>query len=309
MKDDFGNLRFAPKNELLKKIGAAKDPVNLEQLVAAARENGIYLVARIVVFKDKELYKYNNHQFAVKDKGTGVPWRGVEKDKIYNEHWVDPYSEKVWEYNIEIAKELVASGFDEIQFDYIRFPTDGANLYRASYPHQDKGMDKESALISFLTYARENISTPISVDIYGANGWHRTSARTGQDVELLLHYVDVICPMYYPSHFSSGFLHYKPYDERPYRIYYQGSLRNYYIARKSVVIRPYAQAFKIKVSYDLQYYGENYIRNQVNAVDNSINMGYTFWNSGSKYDILLSTYLGKKSDQKVIKKNKGKKVE
>jgi hypothetical protein len=140
--------------------------------------------------------------------------RYEEVRKYYDEYWVDPFSEEVWEYNVAIARELVSRGFDEIQFDYIRFPTDGENLGNARYRWQEAGMDKESALMSFLSYARSHIQAPISIDIYGANGWYRTGARTGQDVELLARYVDVICPMFYPSHFEQGFLAYDPAEER-----------------------------------------------------------------------------------------------
>lgn len=298
MKDDFGSLRFKPDSEMLKKMGRVENPLDLDHFISFMKHKNIYLVARIVTFKDKVLYHYNNYHFAIKDSKTGKPWKGVEKRggvwKEKAEYWVDPYSEKVWEYNIEIARELIKRGFDEIQFDYIRFPTDGDNLHTAFYPSKDAGMDKESALISFLSYARENIQAPISVDIYGANGWHRTSARTGQDVELLQKYVDVIAPMYYPSHFSSDFLYFAPYDKRPYRIYYYGNFRNYYIGRKNVVIRPYIQVFKLNISYDKKYYGPSYISNQVKGVNNSLNMGYTFWNPATRYSILLdSLNLGK----------------
>ncbi|PKL14974.1 MAG: hypothetical protein CVV50_01610, partial [Spirochaetae bacterium HGW-Spirochaetae-6] len=253
MKDDYGHLRFTPRSKFLKNMSQVQAPVNLEKTVAFLKEKDIWLVARIVVFKDKVMYDYQNHKFAIRDKNSRAPWRGLVKRsngelKLNQEYWVDPYSHEIWEYNVAIAQELLERGFDEIQFDYIRFPTDGVNLGQVHYPYQDPGMDRESALISFLNYARENIKAPLSIDIYGSNGWHRTGARTGQDVEMLQNYVDIICPMYYPSHFSQNFLSYPPQDQRTYRIYYYGSLRNYYIARKNSIIRSWIQAFKMNVS-------------------------------------------------------------
>jgi hypothetical protein len=97
-------------------------------------------------------------------------------------------------------------GFDEIQFDYIRFPTDGINLGNARYRWRDSGMDMDSAIESFLKYTRSRITKPISIDIYGVNGWYRTGARTGQEVELLYKYVDVICPMYSQAILNRPFL-------------------------------------------------------------------------------------------------------
>ena len=206
--------------------------------------------------------------------------------QLYDENWVDPFSEEVWKYNVEIGKELIKLGFDEIQFDYIRFPTDGENLGDAFYRWQDEGMDKESALMSFLSYARQEIKAPISIDVYGANGWHRSGSRTGQEVEVLSDYVDVICPMYYPNHFSQNFMTYPPEIQRPYRIYYFGSYRNAVICRNKVVIRPYAQAFYLPVSYDKKYYDEDYVQRQIFGIRDSINQGYTYWNNSGRYEDL-----------------------
>ena len=204
----------------------------------------------------------------------------------YDENWVDPYCPEVWEYDVAIAKELIARGFDEIQFDYIRFPTDGTNLSNAQYRWQSPGMDKESALISFLSYARENINAPIGIDIYGANGWYRTAARTGQDVETLAEFVDVICPMFYPSHFENKFLNYEPYEERPYRIYFYGTYRNTVIARNKVVIRPWVQTFFLNVPYDRQFYDAEYVKKEVFGVRDSVNRGYMHWNNAGNYSNL-----------------------
>ena len=147
-------------------------------------------------------------------------------------------------------------------------------------------MDKESALASFLRYARDNIAAPISIDIYGANGWYRSGVRTGQDVELLAKYVDVICPMLYPSHFEQGFLAQAPAEQRPYRIYKIGALRTAYIARKKVVVRPYVQAFFLNVSYDRAFYGPDYVKREVAGIRDSVNLGLTFWNNSGRYDDL-----------------------
>jgi len=208
----------------------------------------------------------------------------VTEREFYGEYWVDPYSEEVWEYNIAIAREIIARGFDEVQFDYIRFPTDGENLGSARYRWRDSGMDMESALMSFLRYARENIDAPIGIDIYGANGWYRSGVRTGQDVELLARYVDVILPMFYPSHFEQTFMEFAPAVLRPFRIYHLGTLRNYYMARKQVIIRPWIQAFFINVRYDRQFYNPNYVNLQVDGVRHSMNQGMTFWNNSGRYD-------------------------
>lgn len=286
MKDDFGFVRYDSQDEEIQAVGAVRPFIQLEDFTAKAKERNVYLVARIVVFKDKQLYRYRKNVYAVKDK-NGNPWQGYktvdETAEPIEEYWVDPYNENVWKYNTAIAEELIRRGFDEVQFDYIRFPTDGENLYAARYPAQEQGMDKESAIMSFLAYAREKIHAPISIDIYGANGWYRTGARTGQEVEVLADYVDVICPMFYPSHFRQSFLAQKPAEERPYRIYQQGSYRNKIIAHNKVIIRPWTQAFYIPVSYDKKYYNEDYVQRQIIGIKDSIDEGYAYWNNSGRY--------------------------
>jgi hypothetical protein len=320
MKDDEGHLRFIPKDPEIRLMGQPASPIDVEAFVSSMKSQGVYLVARIVVFKDKALYHYSGNKYAVWDKASDAAWQGnklVKKEEPaatavateaspigsvpsatpaaeqyvkapIPEYWVDPYCEYVWKYNVDVAKEIIARGFDEVQFDYIRFPTDGVNLRDAQYRYQDPGMDQESALMSFLSYARANISAPISVDIYGANGWYRTGVRTGQDVELLSKYVDVICPMLYPSHFEQDFYAQKPEAERPYRIYYYGTNRNSVIARRKTVIRPWVQAFYMNVKYDRAYYNLDYVKNEVRGVTDSGNEGMTFWNNIGRYDDIPS---------------------
>jgi hypothetical protein len=328
LKDDLGRLRFEPRTELVRRLGRSVNPLDVETFVAEMKARGVYLIARIVVFKDNHMYKAAGGKYAVWDSAEKAPWRGYFTEKVevpappapsapptllapsrpapggsgaaspppapaptptyqrkyMEEYWVDPYSEEIWEYNVAIAREIIARGFDEVQFDYIRFPTDGENLGNASYRWRDPGMDMESALMSFLGYARRNIEAPVSIDIYGANGWFRSGVRTGQDVELLARYVDVICPMFYPSHFEQDFLAQPPEELRPYRIYYLGTLRNTFIARKRVVVRPYVQAFFLNVRYDRKWYNPDYVRRQVEGIRDSANLGLTFWNNIGRYD-------------------------
>ena len=301
MKDDYGLIRFEAKDPLIQEKGyVSKYRIDLDTFVPMMKEQGIYLVARIVTFKDKNLAGYGKKQYAVWDKALNRPWLGISgyekvtdesgnetgetKTLYYDENWVDPYSPEVWEYNVHIARELIARGFDEIQFDYIRFPTDGKNMANAQFRWRSEGMDKESALVSFLRYARANIDAPIGIDIYGANGWYRSGTRTGQDVELLAEYVDVVCPMFYPSHFEQSFLTYSPASERPYRVYYYGTYRNTVIGRNKLIIRPWVQAFYLNVSYDRTWYNKNYVTQQVYGVRDSVNRGYMYWNGVCRYD-------------------------
>jgi hypothetical protein len=157
-------------------------------------------------------------------------------------------------------------------------------MANAQFRWRSEGMDKESALVSFLRYARNNIDAPIGIDIYGANGWYRSGTRTGQDVELMAEYIDVVCPMFYPSHFEQSFLSYAPASERPYRVYYYGTYRNTVIGRNKLIIRPWVQAFYLNVSYDRAWYNKNYVSQEIFGVRDSVNRGYMYWNQSGRYD-------------------------
>lgn len=301
MKDDYGLLRYDSHDEsILKKAKTSLYAIpDLNHFIDEFKKENIYLVARIVTFKDRSLASYSNGKYAVWDRVNNKAWIGTKgtvdvldeegnptgetQMEYYDENWVDPYCEEVWEYNVNIAKELISRGFDEIQFDYIRFPTDGLNLRNAQYRYKNNGMDMESALISFLSYARENIDAPIGIDIYGANGWYRSGTRTGQAADMLAEYVDVIGPMFYPSHFEQSFLNYPPEADRTYRIYFYGSFRNTVICRNRAIVRPWVQSFYLNVSYDRLYYDSDYIAKEFFGVRDSINRGYMCWNNAGEY--------------------------
>ncbi|MDR0583316.1 MAG: putative glycoside hydrolase [Treponema sp.] len=315
MKDDYGRLRFTPNNPAISAKGRVFRPLDIDAFLRDMKGRGIYTIARIVVFKDPVLAAKENGKYAVWDGKNNKFWAGYYDSRrkksdisgedrkndlitilpagdpdyeivrtFYDERWVDPYSEEVWEYTAAIALELTGRGFDEIQFDYIRFPTDGVNLSDARYRWQENGMDMESAILSFLRHIRSRVSAPVSIDIYGANGWYRTGARTGQEVELLAPWVDVICPMYYPSHFEQDFLAQDPPELRPYRIYYQGTLRTARIGRGRIIVRPYVQAFYLNVSYDRKYYDPEYVRREMEGVRDAGRPGLTYWNNSGRYD-------------------------
>ena len=171
MKDDYGLLRYDTKDPLVLEKGyISQYAVDLDQFVKKFKDENIYLIARIVVFKDKNLSQYGGGKYAVWNRVTGGPWvgtRGTEdvvdeegnvtgtQTVYYDENWVDPYSEEVWEYNIAIAKELISRGFDEIQFDYIRFCTErgvGDVVYEGFLQSYDQklGMRSYGACVDLL---------------------------------------------------------------------------------------------------------------------------------------------------------------
>jgi hypothetical protein len=275
MKDDFGNIYFPSKLKTVTEIRSQRNPVNVKHILKTMKENNIYSIARIVVFKDNKMYQGYNSRYAIKNRKTGKPWKGTE-----HEYWVDPHSEFVHDYNIGLAKELAEMGFDEIQFDYIRFPSDGP-IHLCNYTHRkDNDTYKSEIMVDFLKKAKKNLNVPVSVDIYGFNSWYHFGNWIGQDMEALSRVVDVISPMVYPSHFGRSFYMKGDRAGRSYRIVYDGGKRAMKLIDHSVHIRPYLQAFNLLSPT----WGPGYINNQINAAKESGLNGYTLWNARGDYD-------------------------
>jgi hypothetical protein len=285
MKDDYGQLRLPTDDPMITQVPDAVEPYrDILNIIKRLHEDGIYVIGRLVVFKDKRLYAFQNGKYAVKNKLTGHPLhKGPEK-------WVDAFSEFVWDYNIAIAKVLEQAGVDEIQFDYIRFPdVRGRDLRRYDFkrPHQTK----RETLVSFLKKAREEISVPISVDLFGYNSIYTWGNWIGQNITLLSEYVDVVSPMFYPSHYTGGYA--MGYGEHGFgtdpekRIYYTISLscKRAKELAAGALIRPYLQGFYYRDNSD--QYCVDYIGWELDGLKSAGLTDYIFWNDLVEYTILI----------------------
>ena len=314
LKDDSGYLTYDSELALPHELGAVHGPIRLDELVAEAHAAGIYVIGRMVVFKDRFLYRWQDHRLAVWDREQDAPWRylvrvappraasteeggattdtdGTAKDTApdpepateQREFWVDPYAAEVWKYNVAVAAEIAGRGVDEIQFDYIRFPSDGP-VERAGYRHRRPGMTRIDAIESFLALAREQVRVPISTDLFGFNSWYRSGNWIGQNIEILSEYVDVISPMYYPSHFPNDFLSDRSYLERAHDIYEKGVRRARHLVQGRSYIRPYVQAFLIggELRMEEEEYGR-YLTLQLEGNRTAGGTGFTLWNASNRY--------------------------
>ncbi len=302
-KDEFGTVTYDTGLPEPKRIGAVKKRFSAAELIKKAHDNGLYLIARIVTFRDEKLYNADSYALAAWDRTSNKPWRYLVKNTneetgeetfTQSEYWVDPYAEKTWKYNVDIARELESLGVDEIQFDYIRFPSDG-DLSRISWRARKAGQGKVEALESFLSMARQNLSIPISTDVYGYCGWARISGWVAQNIEVFSRYVDVISPMYYPSHFPRDFLGGMEYISRANFIYKEGTDRAARIVQGRSIIRPYIQAFLIggELNFSTAVY-TSYFLNQVQGTIQAASSGFTLWNASNNYYMVpvpLAAYL------------------
>ncbi|MGH2922225.1 MAG: putative glycoside hydrolase, partial [Gaiellaceae bacterium] len=197
IKDENGEVGFLmPATTLARRIGASKRYYRAGPLAAKTRANGVYLVGRIVVFEDPIL-AVERPDLAIRTPGGGVWTNNVGLG------WVNPYDKRVWDYNVEIATAAARAGFDEIQFDYVRFPSDGdveSAVYRGKV-NEDPGW----TIARFVQYAAKKLKplgVRVSVDVFGLSATH--DLGIGQRPRRFARFVDAIYPMVYPSHYNPG---------------------------------------------------------------------------------------------------------
>ena len=299
VKGDRGMIPYKSAIPLATEVGAqriitVKDACGL---IKSLREKGVYTIARIVVFKDN-LLALRRPDLAVKNQ-SGEIWRDRE-----NLAWVDPFQKEVWDYNIDIAIEAAQYGFDEIQFDYVRFPD--AVAPQCSVPNTQENRVK--AISGFLMEARKRLlpyNIFLSADIFGYVCWNLNDTHIGQTLEDLTSHVDYLSPMLYPSGFQHGIPGYRIPVTHSYEIVYLSLKRAQERTRlPSVRFRPWLQAFR-DYAFDKRYFEDKEIRDQINAVEKFGSHGWMLWNSQniySKYGLKkegLSEFVFQKSDRVV----------
>lgn len=283
VKDDFGIINAPIESRTARELGAIKN-TNIKEIINQLHDKGLYVIARNVTFKDKKLYEAYGNKYAIWDKISNKAWVGLPREK-----WCDPYSKFVRDYNIEIARETAKLGFDEIQFDYIRFPTDGLTG-RCLYRYREKDDTFKSEIMGdFLQQARKEAGVPVSIDIYGFNAWYRFGNLLGQDIQFLSRFVDAIYPMVYPSHFGASFYRRYSDTERPYWIVRDSAIRSIYHSRGRTVIRQWIQDW----NYNSPTWGPEYILKQVKGVHDGGGKSYSFWNPGGDHSMADKAFSGK----------------
>lgn len=216
-------------------------------------KHDIYPIARIVVFKDTILAKkHPEYSFVQKD---GSVWSNGGGDSFVN-----PYSKEVWDYNIEIAKEAAKLGFKEIQFDYVRFP-EGFEKRADSLNYEKSEMSRVDAVSSFVKYAKEQLEPlgiRVSVDIFGYAASVPAAEGIGQDFVKISDQVNIICPMIYPSHYSTGWFNAKDPDKAPYQTI-KGAIKDTQdklapLGEEQPIVRPWIQDFTASLAGERTLY-------------------------------------------------------
>ena len=278
IKDVQGYLTYHSSIPEVLATGACRRSTikNLKSYLSYLKRQGIYTIARIAVFKDnRQALRYPSR--AIKTR-SGRVWR--ERD---GGRWIDPESQAGKRYTLKIAQEVARYGFDEINFDYIRFPA-RKGLGSESSNSQSR---RVKAIESFLSEADSSLrayGVKISVDIFGYVLWNRNDLHIGQVLENIAPYVDYICPMLYPSGYYRGTMGLKNPAANPYRIV-KGSLD---IAGRRVShykFRPWLQSFR-DYAFDRRAYTHSAIAAQIKATIDYGTSGWMMWNPSSRYSYI-----------------------
>jgi hypothetical protein len=277
VKGDRGMIPYRSSVPLAAEVGAQRIITvrDAEGLMALFKEKDVYTIARIVVFKD-DLLATARPDLAVKTP-AGEPWRDRE-----GLAWVDPFRKDVWDYNIQIAVEAAKLGFDEIQFDYVRFPD--SHSPRFSQPSTEEARVK--AITGFLQEARAKLA-PYNVftaaDIFGYVCWNLNDTDIGQKLEPILSAVDYLSPMLYPSGFQFGIPGYRNPVQNPHEIVYLSLKKAQERTNVSPLrFRPWLQAFK-DYAFDRRPFSGKELRDQISAADKFGSQGWMLWNPGNYY--------------------------
>ncbi|HPV70412.1 MAG TPA: putative glycoside hydrolase [Candidatus Magasanikbacteria bacterium] len=272
IKDYSGLVLYDTQVELAKKLGLKDIRIkNLPDLIQKLHEKNIYVIARQTVFQDPVLAE-KRPEWALKNK-TGQIWR----DRM-NLAWVDMSNKYVWAYNLQIAQEATDLGFDEINFDYIRFPSDG-NIKNIVYNTPKSKFEVMADFFKFLNQEMTDAPVWLSVDLFGLTMEHTDDLGIGQRIVDAVDQVDYICPMMYPSHYFPGHLNFNNPADHPQEIIAHGLEKGLpWFENKRAKLRPWLQAFNMGAVYDAEK-----IRLQIDEVEKKSSDGWMLWNASNNY--------------------------
>ena len=272
IKDENGEVGFvASAVPLATRVGAARPYYKPRQLAAAAHARGVYLIGRVVVFEDPRLSE-GRPDLAIRTTG-GAVWRNHA-----GLGWTNPYDRRVWDYNVTIAEVAARAGFDEIQFDYVRFPTDG-DTDAVVYPGKT-ATPPAWVIAEFVHYASKRLKplgVRVSADVFGLAATR--DLGIGQRPKRFAKYVDAVYPMVYPSHYGSGEYGLTDPNAAPGETvqYSLSHFRRELRSSKALLI-PWLQDFSYGRTYGLAD-----VQAQIAAARRMGARGYLLWNAAGVY--------------------------
>ena len=266
-------------------IGADTRPATtwMPALIDTLQAHGIYSIARIVVFKDRQLAE-RKPEFAIRHANGGV-WRDKKGGA-----WVNPYDRRVWAYNVAIAREALDMGFSELQWDYVRFPDVTAHMREVMrYPGSDS-VSRADNIRDFIRYSKEQLrdyQVPVTADVFGLVTHLEGDVDIGQHWETVISTADVVLPMVYPSHYSTGLYGFARPLANPYEVVRLATTdameRRRFVQDSARVavgeVMPWLEAMSIRGAH----YQAAEVREQIQAVYDAGAKSWSLWNPGSRY--------------------------
>ena len=284
IKNDGGNVTYKIEYEDAKEIGACVRYVkDMPALLKELHEKGIYVIGRIVCFKDPILAKKRPELALVKADGSPV------SDGKGNP-WVNPFKKGVWEYICGLAEQATKDGFDEIQFDYVRFPI-GTDANQANYGVDLTTYSREQGLTDFFAYVEKRLHAKgiiFGADLFGTVIGSTTDRdRTGQDYIRIASMTDNICPMIYPSHYANKTFGLDVPDAHPYTCIKKAlELSQEQLSRDSLPkarVRAWLQCFSAPWVKGHINYGSAQIKQQIQGVYDAGYDEWILWNASNHY--------------------------
>lgn len=286
MKDSDGTVNVPFDHPLAPR--RSRPITNLPKYVRWLHSMDLHVIARIALFRDDNIAQHHS-ELAVHSRATGQPWQ--ENGKLV---WADPSNPQVQDYNLALAKHVAASGVDEIQFDYVRFPAEGNQKDALFYFESHNGeshkaadgtpLERKHVIANFLERAYNHLHAQgvlLSLDVFGVMAWQRNVdlAHTGQDIVLMAKHCDVLSPMIYPSHFFGMDNIASPGDAPEHFISTSMDRFRLITNGSGVTLRPWLQAF----GWRTKTYSPEYIKVQALASKNHGGIGFLLWNARNDY--------------------------
>ncbi len=248
---------------------------DIDSYMTGLKEKRVYTIARIVCFKD-ELSATNHPERAVK-LADGTVWRNAAKMA-----WVDPFNPDAQDYIISIAVDAAQKGFDEINFDYVRFPAK-ADLLFSQENNEENRLKAIEYFIKKASLRLRPYGVFLSVDTYGYVAWNTDSdTNIGHRTDVLAKHADYLAPMLYPSGFNRGILGIDDPAAEPYRII-KATLLKMEETVEPERLRPWLQYFK-DYAFSRIFYNDFEVKEQIRASDDTNCSGWLLWNPSSRYD-------------------------
>lgn len=276
VKDYSGKVLYDSNLLLVNELQTDENRLGeVKALVEKFHKNKIYVIARQTIFQDPILAE-KKPEWAIKNK-TGEVWRDRK-----GLSWVDPTNREVWNYNLAIAKETIRFGFDEINFDYVRFPSDG-DMSQVVYTNGAK--EKYEVMRNFYSYLSNKLTKEpvwISLDMFGFVMERYDGMSIGQRLVDAVDSADYVCPMMYPSHYPAGHLGLDNPAEHPAEVIANGLKKGLpYFQDKRAQVRPWLQAFDLGAMYS----DGSKIREQIDMVEKYSEAGWLLWNAANRYSV------------------------